>query len=66
VAGARGHRIRFEGSTKGDSVKRRVTEVLWIHKGQGFLFNLIATEEAHEAQAANFAQIVASFAFLDR
>lgn len=64
VAGARGHRIRFEGATKGDAVKRRVTEVVWIHEGQGFLINLIASEEAHDAQAANFAQIVASFAFL--
>lgn len=53
-------------TAKGDGVKRRVTEVLWIHEGQGFLINLIARDEAHDAQAANFAQIVASFAFLEK
>jgi transglutaminase-like putative cysteine protease len=64
VAGCRGHRLRFEGMLSGDVPKqRRVTEVMWMHDGQGFLLNLIAEPSAHDAHLANFDAMLASFAF---
>jgi len=65
VAGCPGHRQRCEGVTSGDPPKqRRVTEVMWVHNGKGFLLNLIGRPTTHDAQMANFDAMLASFAFL--
>lgn len=41
VAACTGRRLCFDGTAKGDNVaQRRVTEVVWIREGKGYLLQL--------------------------
>jgi transglutaminase-like putative cysteine protease len=66
VVGAPGRRLEFRGVPPGEgAVPTRVTEVLWIRGGAGFLFNLIGTDATHAEYSKAFADVLASFEILE-
>ena len=64
VTGAAGHTTRFGGTAKGSDVESGITEVTWSQGSFGYILNMIATKADHDAQLADFEELLASFEVL--
>lgn len=62
VKNAMGHMLVFERvESDGEKRKMKTTEHVWVHNKSGYLLNLIAEEEKHDAAFEAFSELLNSF-----